>query len=1209
MRKSKVGKSIVSVVLTLMMLMSFIPAAFAAGTPTDFPLIALNGTDLVADANTLFLTEFEQNPSNMLITATVTVKNGGTTPLVIGGVGVQISFTDKVAPYAYDPAGNNPYDVSRMFLNSGPTDSLTEFAKYCFPQTVGFMTVGSSAMQNNSAGRFIGAKISTAKNEETITIPAGGTATIAKLYFMPTVSTDVLKLDMFNYKWSVYEAFMIRLSTWIANGTRFVVSNTMYPTSTATYVLSPSTFKLHVLQSAPTGLSANQDDPDNRFIANYDAMTMEWSYDAAGPYTAGAPVVLDDDHTIYVRKAGTAYVGSDAEYGNYKKLIPSAYVAIHFDPTFVSCKNDVSLTKTSVNKTRTDGTTRVNDIIEYTVIAKNAGHAFSVWADAVMADTLPAGVTFNANVKLDGNTLTSPGGYTFAGGILTVPLGNIAGGTEKKVTFEVKINSDAYGLNIVNSVAVTGKDGVGGDDLDKDTTDGGGRDVVGRTAKPAINDVTAGDSTVSGTGVPGATVEVTFPSGDKVTATVDANGDWTVNVPAGVDLVENDVITATQTAPGLEASEPATKTVYGRPTPVKERSKTSRNLTRNDGTRKVGDTLEYTITAKNIGPAKSLWLDVDVDDPLPSEVDFVIGSVNINGNPAGAAASYNATTHTLYVDLGNIPGGVTKVVTFNAIINESAYGKSFINTALVDDEEVPEIIIPPIVDDRSQVPTIDEVNDGDRTIEGTGVPGATIKVTYPNSSLTSETQVDANGKWSVDVPASINLKEGQKVTATQTEPGLDPSLPVEAIVQGKKLVDQWSTKSSINLTNLQGSNDGKTRVNDRLKYTITVGNNGSPKSVWADVVVTDVIPEGLTIDLGSVRLDGKVPTYTSYDAATRTLQVKIYPGDIPGGTSRVVTFEATVNPDAFGLNIKNAASIHGKDGKGDDVDDETEEDGDGRDILAKSDQPTVDTVVRGDTTITGKGKPGAKIKVTLKDGTVIETTVDQNGDWSVDVPSGKEPDTGDEIKVTQTETGKDPSDPVIKIVIDKNFRAVTGKVWPMVDEHWGLGDTFLRKHDITVELRETFLTPAGASLKTKAVLIPNSTPKAGIGEFTINNVPFGTYVLYIKRAGFLVRTMMVTVSPSSPDMITLTPPGAADAGIFNLWWGDCNDDYRIDNEDILMILELLGMGINANDGLYNPACDMNGDGRCDNADILMVLENWNKFVSQYPGAAGVNFFE
>ena len=182
---------------------------------------------------------------------------------------------------------------------------------------------------------------------------------------------------------------------------------------------------------------------------------------------------------------------------------------------------------------------------------------------------------------------------------------------------------------------------------------------------------------------------------------------------------------------------------------------------------------------------------------------------------------------------------------------------------------------------------------------------------------------------------------------------------------------------------------------------------------------------------------------------------------------------------------------------------------------------------------------------------------------------------------------------------------VTGQVWPMLaDDIWEVGDDFVASHDITVELRTTFLTPAPTELSTKSVLL-NS---AGLGEFTFEGVPAGDYILYISRPGYLTRAMPVTIPEPSYTTVTLSPPGTVDDGIFNLWWGDCNDDGRVDNDDILMILELMNMNVDAFHEFYNSACDMNGDGLIDNEDIQMVLEMWDVNILMYPGAEDIDPF-
>lgn len=78
----------------------------------------------------------------------------------------------------------------------------------------------------------------------------------------------------------------------------------------------------------------------------------------------------------------------------------------------------------------------------------------------------------------------------------------------------------------------------------------------------------------------------------------------------------------------------------------------------------------------------------------------------------------------------------------------------------------------------------------------------------------------------------------------------------------------------------------------------------------------------------------------------------------------------------------------------------------------QSKQPTVNPVKPGDKKITGKGEPESVIEVELPDGTKVPGKVDQNGDWTVDLPKDKDLKDKDVITVTQTEKGKTPSEKV-----------------------------------------------------------------------------------------------------------------------------------------------------------------------------------------------------
>jgi len=182
---------------------------------------------------------------------------------------------------------------------------------------------------------------------------------------------------------------------------------------------------------------------------------------------------------------------------------------------------------------------------------------------------------------------------------------------------------------------------------------------------------------------------------------------------------------------------------------------------------------------------------------------------------------------------------------------------------------------------------------------------------------------------------------------------------------------------------------------------------------------------------------------------------------------------------------------------------------------------------------------------------------------------------------------------------------VKGLVSPLVTRDvFGIGDSFMKAHEVVVELRSTFNTPAPASLRTVATLKDNT----GLGEFTFTDVPDGDYVLWIHRPGYLTRAMKVTISGAAGSTITLAPPGTTEGGVFRLWYGDSTDDLKVDNDDILMILEMIDNGVNAFSPLYKAACDLNADGLIDFNDILMVLDHWNDTARMYPGAGDVNFY-
>lgn len=82
----------------------------------------------------------------------------------------------------------------------------------------------------------------------------------------------------------------------------------------------------------------------------------------------------------------------------------------------------------------------------------------------------------------------------------------------------------------------------------------------------------------------------------------------------------------------------------------------------------------------------------------------------------------------------------------------------------------------------SSRPTINSVAEGDTSITGEGIPGATIAVTLPNGSQVSTT-VNTNGTWLVQIPTEVTLQTGQTLYANQTVAGYAPSENVSFLVQ------------------------------------------------------------------------------------------------------------------------------------------------------------------------------------------------------------------------------------------------------------------------------------------------------------------------------------------------------------------------------------------------------------------------------------------
>ena len=117
------------------------------------------------------------------------------------------------------------------------------------------------------------------------------------------------------------------------------------------------------------------------------------------------------------------------------------------------------------------------------------------------------------------------------------------------------------------------------------------------------------------------------------------------------------------------------------------------------------------------------------------------------------------------------------------------------------------------------------------------------------------------------------------------------------------------TKTAANVSR----DDKTTRVGDTVRYTVVLAN-AKEHSMWYDAIIRDELPRGLDFIAGSAKITGadgtehEVPD-SAWDGTTRVLAVKA--GDLPGGKSVTLVFDALVTEAAIGADIGNVASAHG----------------------------------------------------------------------------------------------------------------------------------------------------------------------------------------------------------------------------------------------------------------------------------------------------------
>lgn len=641
----------------------------------------------------------------------------------------------------------------------------------------------------------------------------------------------------------------------------------------------------------------------------------------------------------------------------------------------------------SIEKTADVQTANVGDTLTYTVKLTNDEAASSAWKEVVLTDEIPDGLTFvDSSVYVDNKVAQ----HSFENGLLTVSLGDIAAGQTVTATFKAIVNSDMYNQTIYNTAVAEGTNGMVKDEDGNETgkyedTDDGVYINKGDTMPYVTKNASTSEAQV------GDKVTYTIKLGNAESAVYEIeNASMTDAIPAELDFVDGSVQvdgmtadysfdneTRTLTVP-LDSIAPATektvtfsvtindaaygKTVYNTAVlsgdNITDTEDTDDGVSVGDGKARpsvekradmsvanVGDKITYTVTFANGEFATVPIENAVMTDVIPADLAFVDGSVQVDG--VTTEYSFDSRIATLTVPLGELAPNTTKTVTFAATVNESAYGKTVYNTAVMSGDNIPDTEGTDdgvSVGDGKARPSIEKSSDKSSAKVGD-------KITYTLTLSNSETAtVPVENAVVTDViPAGLTFEYGSvmldgsgtsdftydentrllTVNIGSIEPDTSHTVTFVATVNEdayNTTIQNLATLTSDNTEPVQDKDDGvmiadgrtdlaivksvstaTAKVGDTLTYTVEVSNGAGAEVNIRDAVMADTIPDGLTFR-GNVTVDGYSAAY-QYDNESQTLSVPL--DAIAPGQTKTVSFDALVNSDAYGMTIENTAIASG----------------------------------------------------------------------------------------------------------------------------------------------------------------------------------------------------------------------------------------------------------------------------------------------------------
>ncbi|MEJ7218969.1 Ig-like domain-containing protein [Staphylococcus gallinarum] len=554
---------------------------------------------------------------------------------------------------------------------------------------------------------------------------------------------------------------------------------------------------------------------------------------------------------------------------------------------------------------------------------------------------------------------------------------------------------------------------------------------------PTVSEITSESTQVTGTGEPGSTVKVELPDGTELTGVADNQGNYVIDLPANKKFNGGESIKITSTdALGNKSEETVIDVKDTTPPVAPTVSEVTSESTQVTGTGEAGSTVkvelpdgtELSAVADDQG---NYVIDLPANKKFNGGESIKVTSTDASGNksdesvidvkdttPPVAPTVSEVTSESTQVTGTGEPGSTVKVelpdgTVLNGIADDQGNyvidlptnkkfngGESIKITSTDALGNKSEETVIDVKDTTPPVsPTVSEVTSESTQVTGTGEPGSTVKVELPDGTELSAV-ADDQGNYVIDLPANKKFNGGESIKVTSTDASGNKS--------NETVIDVKDTTPPVAPT-----------VSEVTSESTQVTGTGEPGSTVKVELPDGTVLDGVADDQGNYTIN--LPSNKKFNGGE---SIKITSTDASGNKSdeKVIDVKDTTPPVV----------------------------------------PTVSEVTSESTQVTGTGEPGSTVKVELPDGTELTGVADDQGNYTIDLPTNKKFNGGESIKVTSTDASGNKSN---ETVID--VKDTTPPVAPTVSE---------------VTSESTQVTGTGEPGSTVKVELPDGTELTGVAD-------------------------------------------------------------------------------------------------------------------------------